>query len=170
MHRRTLVTAGLFLLFLCRSVPGSVCPFAWVLCVVSLVFSGVLALVEEDFKKLVALRTLSQISFCVLAIVRGAILGGYYHLLGQAFVKSCLFLQVGAFIYFLTGQQDFRGGALPAHFLSLLVLGVCLLSLGGLIFRRISFTKELVLSHLGGLSSGFLFLVVFLTYLYSWRL
>lgn len=109
---------------------------------ISLIFSGLAALVEEDFKKLVALRTLSQISFCILALSSGAIHASYFHLVGHAFIKRCLFLRVGYLIYVSLGQQDFRGCLSPVSSSVSLLLSSMLLSLCGLLFSSVSLSKD----------------------------
>ena len=67
-----------------------------------------MALFEKDFKKIVALSTLSQIGFCFFTIGVGFYFLAYIHLLSHAFFKRCLFIQVGFIIFYLFGQQDFR--------------------------------------------------------------
>ena len=76
VHRRTLVTAGLVLFWGYSWVLllGTVSSLLLSLSLLRLFFSGFLAFFEEDLKKLVALSTLSQISFCVFGISLGAIL------------------------------------------------------------------------------------------------
>lgn len=141
--------------------------------ILSLVFSGVAALLEEDFKKLVALSTLSQIAFCILAVARGSVHASYFHLMGHAFVKSCLFLRVGYLIYISLGQQDFRSCLSPVSASVRLVLFSILLSLCGLLFSSISLSKDWVIVHLSHSSTvlvGLGYVLIFLTFLYSGRL
>ena len=56
-------------------------------------------MLEQDIKKLVALRTLSQIGFLFFIMGLGLPTLIFLHLLTHAFFKSCLFLQVGVFIH-----------------------------------------------------------------------
>lgn len=142
VHRSTLVTAGLFLLYLFSTLRGSSLVLLFFLSFFSLFSSGCLALFEEDFKKLVALSTLSQIAFCSLSVSLGALSSSYLHLLGHAFIKSCLFIQVGSLIYSGRGQQDSRVGPLGCSFLGRSLLLLSLLSLCGLLFSSASSSKE----------------------------
>lgn len=111
VHRRTLVTAGLFILFIFFEI--FVYFFFVVVFLVGLVrvfFSSVVGVLEKDIKKIVALRTLSQISLCFLSFSLGFYFLGFFHLLRHAFFKSFLFIQMGFVIGFFLGQQDLRLG------------------------------------------------------------
>lgn len=169
VHRSTLVTAGFFLLYY-FFIP--VRSFFWGLRALSLCFSSILALVEEDFKKLVALRTLSQVSLCVLIILRGSSFISYFHILSHAFIKRVLFLQVGYFIYVSFGQQDFRSVVFPSDNIISFFIFVSLFSLRGLLFRSASISKEWVVYYMrsSGFFIFFIYFVLFFTYLYCWRL
>jgi NADH:ubiquinone oxidoreductase subunit 5 (subunit L)/multisubunit Na+/H+ antiporter MnhA subunit len=173
VHSSTLVTAGLFLMYFSLSCSGFGSVVAWALSSLTLCLSGVIALVEEDFKKVVALSTLSQVAFCFLGLLSGGVLSSFAHLLGHAFIKSALFLGVGYIIYVSAGQQDVRIALRPVPGFFRVVLAWGLLSLCGLLYRRASSSKEWVLYHVGGFcgyASWGLSLFVFLTFLYSWRL
>lgn len=96
VHRRTLVTAGVFLFFkYFRFLGGCL----WLLVLLgrgTMLVGGAGALAEKDVKKIVALRTLSQVGFLGLALGLGLLPHMLLHLLCHAFFKSCMFLQVGA--------------------------------------------------------------------------
>lgn len=177
VHRSTLVTAGLVLFWL----------FSWVLpfgffssflisfSLLSLCFSGLLAFFESDSKKLVALRTLSQISFCLLSLALGFSGLALLHVLSHAFIKCGLFLQVGYLIYIQLGQQDSRILSFSVSPLISLILLLSCFSLCGLMFTSGGVTKELILGGLFSYSLSFisLFLFIFglrLTFFYSLRL
>jgi NADH:ubiquinone oxidoreductase subunit 5 (subunit L)/multisubunit Na+/H+ antiporter MnhA subunit len=111
VHRRTLVTAGLFLVFVFGHMVNVILlrRIFLVFGGVTVFFSNILAIFEKDIKKVVALRTMSQIGFCVFSLGLGFIFLTYFHVLRHAFFKSCLFIQVGCMIYFFFSQQDIRG-------------------------------------------------------------
>lgn len=71
-------------------------------------FSSLSALFEVDLKKMVALRTLSQIGFSMLTLGFGMYFVSFIHLVRHALFKSCLFMQVGYLIHSTFGQQDGR--------------------------------------------------------------
>jgi NADH-ubiquinone oxidoreductase chain 5 len=179
VHSRTLVTAGVYLLFsyfyfLSSSV------LLWVLLMVGIItsfLSGLLALVEKDMKKIVALRTLSQLGFLVLTLGLGAPSLTLIHLLTHAFFKSCLFIQIGIFIHLSRSLQDGRSYSrgLQLSYSSSTILSVCLFRLCGILFTRGFVRKDLILQSLG--ISGFSCLIwlllsfsIVFTYLYSFRL
>jgi NADH-ubiquinone oxidoreductase chain 5 len=108
VHSSTLVTAGLFLLmiFFDWDKVGLILIFFTGL--FSLFLSSILAVYERDIKKLVALRTLSQIGLCFLSFSLGFYFLCFIHLIRHALFKSLLFLQIGFLIYYQCGQQDIR--------------------------------------------------------------
>jgi len=113
VHSSTLVTAGIytlisyFNLLFCRS-------FLFLNCVglLTLVTSGVLALLEQDGKKVVALRTLNQLGFIVTTIALGLSQIVLFHLLSHAFFKRIIFMQLGYFISILLGSQKLSNHSL----------------------------------------------------------
>ncbi|PIW33890.1 MAG: NADH/ubiquinone/plastoquinone (complex I), partial [bacterium (Candidatus Ratteibacteria) CG15_BIG_FIL_POST_REV_8_21_14_020_41_12] len=81
-----------------------------VLGTLSMVAGGLLAIGQNDFKRLLAYSSISQIGYIVLAIGIGtplAILGGLFHLFNHAIFKSLLFLNSGA-VEYATGTRDLR--------------------------------------------------------------
>ena len=147
VHSSTLVTAGLVLLWTHSWVlsSSSLSQLGRMLGMVSLFFSGVVALFEQDMKKVVALSTLSQVSFCIVAVFLGILEARYYHCISHAFVKCFLFMEMGYLIYILIGQQDGRFlsyGNQSGTVFSLLVGVACL---SGLVFLFSGVRKEAVL-------------------------
>lgn len=179
VHRRTLVMAGLVLVlgFVDLWFMKGMEFYFFVFGLLTMVFSRFCALVEEDMKKIVALRTMSQIGFCVMVLGMGMYFVCLLHLVSHALFKSCLFMQVGVFIHRFFSQQDSRGylnlgGSL---FFVQLQMVVTLFCLCGLLFTRGAVTKDVVLEFFffNGWFwvMGLLFFVgVFLTFVYSYRL
>ena len=179
VHRRTLVTAGLILLINFSKIilNGRVIIIVLLVGLFTMFFSSVAALVEEDIKKVVALRTLSQIGFSITTLGLGLRFISFIHLVRHALFKRCLFMQIGYVIHCNNGQQDGRGygnnGNLPL-FIQLQLL-VTLFCLCGLVFSRGMVRKDLVL-ELFFVNNYFIilrlifFLTVFLTFGYRYRL
>lgn len=179
VHRRTLVTAGLVLIinFTELILHKYVISIILVIGVFTMFFSSIAALVEEDLKKVVALRTLSQMGFSMFTVGLGLSFVSFLHLLRHALFKSCLFIQVGYLIHCSFGQQDGRNyrnlGNLPS-FIQLQLL-VTLFCLCGLIFSRGAVSKDFILEFFFSnffmiFFSMIFFLSVFLTFGYSYRL
>ena len=179
VHSRTLVTAGLVLIinFSGLVLNKDVVTVILVIGVFTIFFSSIAALVEEDLKKVVALRTLSQIGFSIFTIGLGLRFVSFIHLLRHALFKRCLFMQVGYLIHCSLGQQDGRNysnlGNLPI-FIQLQLL-VTLFCLCGLIFSSGAVRKDFILEFF--FSNFFIsffacmfFIAVFLTFGYSYRL
>lgn len=179
VHRSTLVTAGLVLIinFSGLVLNKDVVTVILVIGIFTIFFSRVAALVEEDLKKVVALRTLSQMGFSIFTVGLGLSFVSFIHLLRHALFKSCLFIQVGYLIHCSLGQQDGRNysnlGNLPS-FIQLQLL-VTLFCLCGLIFSSGAVRKDFILEFF--FSNFFtrffacmFFSAVFLTFGYRYRL
>jgi NADH-quinone oxidoreductase subunit L len=111
IHAATMVTAGVYLI--ARTSPlfqlaSSVQDTAAVLGAVTLVFAGLVALVQVDIKRVIAYSTMSQIGYMFLGVGIGAYADGMFHLLTHAFFKALLFLAAGVIIHALTDEQDIR--------------------------------------------------------------
>jgi len=90
--------------------------------VLSIIFGGVLAIGQWDFKRLLAYSSIGQVGYIMLGIGVGArvlatggplsvaglaILGGLFHLINHAAFKSLLFLSSGA-VQHATGTRDMK--------------------------------------------------------------
>lgn len=179
VHRRTLVTAGLILLinFNFLIIHKNVLSICLLVGIFTIFFSRITALVEEDLKKVVALRTLSQIGFSIVTLGLGLNFISFIHLVSHALFKSCLFIQVGYIIHCSFGQQDGRNysnnGNLP-NFIQIQLL-VTLFCLCGLIFSsgavRKDFILEIFFSNFNIILFRFIFFIsVYLTFGYRYRL
>jgi multicomponent Na+:H+ antiporter subunit D len=81
-----------------------------VLGTISMVIGGLLALGQEDIKRLFAYSSISQIGYVVFGLGMGTTLGilaGLFHLFNHATFKSLLFLNSGS-IEYATGTRDLR--------------------------------------------------------------
>jgi len=129
----------------------------------TMVLAGIRAVFELDFKKVVAISTLSQLGFMIYCISSGFWLISILHIIFHAFFKSCLFLSTGSLIHFFFGDQDSRNfGSLGLSFFSKLYFTIRVLRLAGFPFSLGFYSKDSVLSlvsysRVGGFS--FLFFV-----------
>jgi NADH-ubiquinone oxidoreductase chain 5 len=177
VHSRTLVTAGLILLFKFRISRWLFIKLILFIGMFTLFFARVSALYEPDVKKVVALRTLSQIGLSMSIFGLGLPMLAVLHLVSHGFFKRLLFLQVGYLIHMSNRQQDSRGyfGLRGSLSFVQLQMKVSLLSLSGLFFTNGMVTKdlllEIVLLESGGLFFIFFYFIgVFFTFLYSFSL
>lgn len=107
VHSSTLVTAGVYLLIRFNYIFS----YFRFLCVVSLFtmfLAGGCALFEKDFKKVVAISTLSQLGFIVFSVSMNYWMLGFFHIMFHAFFKSSLFLSTGSLMHYFLGNQDSR--------------------------------------------------------------
>ena len=105
MHAATMVTAGVYLLgrlFPFYNTPGFADDVRWIIIIIgtlTLFLTGLIALVSDDIKKVLAYSTLSQLGYMVTAMGAGAYTAGLFHLFTHAFFKSLLFLGAGSVIH-----------------------------------------------------------------------
>jgi len=92
----------------------------------TLLIAGVGASIEMDFKKVIALSTLSQLAFIIFSLSLGLWEWAYFHILTHAIFKALLFLCAGSLIHGGNGLQDIRilGGIL--NFSPMLGYGILL--------------------------------------------
>lgn len=179
VHRSTLVTAGLLLLFNFSLILINyfLITILFFFGLLTTLFSSLTALVEEDIKKVVALRTLSQIGFSIITLGLGFSFLSFIHLLSHALFKSCLFIQIGYLIHCSFGQQDGRFYSF-LKFIPIFVqiqLLVTLFCLCGLFFTRGLVRKDLILEYFYFNNFWFIICIIFfssiyLTFFYSYRL
>jgi len=81
--------------------------FVAIIASASMVFGILMALVQDDLKRMLAYSSVSQIGYVVEGLGLGTYLGIYgslFHLLNHTLVKALLFLAVGAIVY-MTGTR-----------------------------------------------------------------
>jgi len=111
VHSSTLVTAGVFLLI--RFYPTlHIHPyfnnFIIIIATSTTFIAGLRANTECDFKKIVALSTLSQLGVIIFSLGLGMPTLAYFHIITHALFKALLFVCVGRFINFHNHTQDLR--------------------------------------------------------------
>ncbi|MCC5809916.1 MAG: NADH-quinone oxidoreductase subunit L [Ectothiorhodospiraceae bacterium] len=111
IHAATMVTAGIFLV--ARMSPiyelsDVALSFVLVIGAFTALFMGLIGLVQNDIKRVVAYSTLSQLGYMVVALGASAYAAGVYHLMTHAFFKALLFLGAGSVIIAMHHKQDMR--------------------------------------------------------------
>ena len=111
IHAATMVTAGIFMvarmspLFELSDVALS---FVIVIGAITAFFMGILGIVQNDIKRVVAYSTLSQLGYMTVALGMSAYSVGIFHLMTHAFFKALLFLAAGSVIIAMHHEQDIR--------------------------------------------------------------
>jgi len=109
IHAATMVAAGIYLLsrtfFIFEPSMTAMTIIAYTGAITSLM-AAVLAVAENDIKRILAYSTLSQLGLMVMALGLGGPMQGMYHLTTHAFFKALLFLGAGSVIYAMHHEQD----------------------------------------------------------------
>jgi NADH-quinone oxidoreductase subunit L len=111
IHAATMVTAGVYLLVrLSFLYSQSTFAMTVVACIgaATALYGASCALVQTDFKRVLAYSTISQLGFMFLAVGVGAYWAAIFHLVSHAFFKACLFLGAGSVLHQTHHQQDLR--------------------------------------------------------------
>ncbi|MDY0021794.1 NADH-quinone oxidoreductase subunit L [Arenimonas caeni] len=111
IHAATMVTAGIFMV--ARMSPlfeQSETALAFVLFVgaTTAFFTGLIGIVQNDIKRVVAYSTLSQLGYMTVALGVSAYSAAVFHLMTHAFFKALLFLAAGSVIIGMHHEQDMR--------------------------------------------------------------
>jgi NADH-quinone oxidoreductase subunit L len=111
IHAATMVTAGIFMVS--RMSPlfemsETALSFILVIGATTALFMGLIGIVQNDIKRVVAYSTLSQLGYMTVALGASAYSAAMFHLMTHAFFKALLFLGAGSVIIALHHEQDLR--------------------------------------------------------------
>jgi NADH-quinone oxidoreductase subunit L len=182
IHAATMVTAGIFMV--ARMSPlyelsETALSVVMVIGAVTALFMALIAIVQNDIKRVVAYSTLSQLGYMTVALGASAYAAGIFHLVTHAFFKALLFLAAGSVIIALHHQQDMRkmGGLkkyMPVTYWTLLAGAIASAGIPGFsgFFSKDAIIEAVHLSSTPG--AGFAYFcvltTVFVTALYTFRL
>ena len=185
IHAATMVTAGIFMVARFSPVfeqSTTALSFVLVIGAIGALFLGILGIIQNDIKRVVAYSTLSQLGYMTVALGASAYSVAIFHLMTHAFFKALLFLGAGSVIIGMHHNQDIRamGGLrkyMPITWITFL-LGTA--ALVGTPFFSGFYSKEHIIeaaaaaSAAGVWGAGFAkyatLIGVFVTSLYSFRL
>ena len=111
IHAATMVTAGIFMV--ARMSPlfelsQTALNFILFIGATTAFWTGLIGIVQNDIKRVVAYSTLSQLGYMTVALGVSAYSGAVYHLMTHAFFKALLFLAAGSVIIGMHHEQDMR--------------------------------------------------------------
>jgi NADH-quinone oxidoreductase subunit L len=111
IHAATMVTAGIFMV--ARMSPlfelsDTALSMVLVIGAITAFFMGLLGIVQNDIKRVIAYSTLSQLGYMAVALGASAYSVAIFHLVTHAFFKALLFLAAGSVIIALHHEQDMR--------------------------------------------------------------
>lgn len=182
IHAATMVTAGIFMV--ARLSPAyemseAALTFILIVGAMTAFMMGLLGIIQNDIKRVVAYSTLSQLGYMTAAIGASAYAAGMFHVLTHAFFKALLFLAAGSVIIAMHHIQDIRqmGGLkkyMPITYWSLLIGSLALIGFPGFAGY---FSKDSILLAVGasesagaGFAYALLLIGVFVTAFYSFRM
>jgi NADH-quinone oxidoreductase subunit L len=154
IHAATMVAAGVYLII--RMFPvleaGHVLPIVAYVGAFTALFAAILAIKQNDIKKVLAYSTLSQLGYMVMAVGVGAFTAAFFHLITHAVFKACLFMSSGSVIFAMHHEQDMRhmGGLkkkLPFTFASMLITTM---AIAGVPFFSGFVSKDMILAGVLG--------------------
>jgi NADH-quinone oxidoreductase subunit L len=102
IHAATMVVAGVYLvarMFVLFEHAGQALDVVAIIAAITMVGAAVLALVQDDIKRVLAYSTISQLAYMMAALGVGAYTAGVFHLFTHAFFKALLFLGAGSLIH-----------------------------------------------------------------------
>jgi NADH-quinone oxidoreductase subunit L len=182
IHAATMVTAGIFMV--ARMSPlfelsDTALSTVLVIGATTAFFTGLIGIVQNDIKRVVAYSTLSQLGYMTTALGASAYSAAIFHLMTHAFFKALLFLGAGSVIIAMHHEQDMRymGGLrryMPITWITAWIGTLALTGAPGFagFFSKDSIIEAVQESHRWG--SGYAYwcvlIGVFVTALYSFRL
>ncbi len=178
IHAATMVTAGIYMI--ARSnILYSLAPVTMA-CVASIglltaIFAAVIALKQNDIKKVLAYSTVSQLGYMFLGLGVGAYSAAVFHVMTHAFFKGLLFLAAGSVIHAMSGEQDITkmGGLGRKMKITYITFFIACLAIAGIPPFSGFFSKDEILSATYGYNPVFYILGLIgalLTAFYMFRL
>ncbi|MBL6818771.1 MAG: NADH-quinone oxidoreductase subunit L [Gammaproteobacteria bacterium] len=154
IHAATMVTAGIYMV--ARLSPlyvlaEDVSIFILYVGSVTAFFLGLVSLVQNDIKRIIAYSTISQLGYMTAALGASLYSLAIFHLITHAFFKALLFLCAGSIIIKCHHEQDIRkiGGLrkfMPITYLAFLYAS---LSLIGFPLTSGFYSKEVIIDAIG---------------------
>ncbi|GAB2548451.1 NADH-quinone oxidoreductase subunit L [Rhodanobacter koreensis] len=181
IHAATMVTAGIFMV--ARMSPlfelsQSALSFVLVIGATTALFTGLIGIVQNDIKRVVAYSTLSQLGYMTVALGVSAYSGAVFHLMTHAFFKALLFLGAGSVIIAMHHEQDMRymGGLRKYMPITWITMWIGSLALVAIPFTSGFYSKDAIIEAVGEShrwGSGYAYFCVmagaFVTGLYTFR-
>lgn len=181
IHAATMVTAGVFMV--ARMSPlfelsNTALSVITIIGATGALFTGLLGVVMNDIKRVIAYSTLSQLGYMMVAMGVSVYPVGIFHLGTHACFKAVLFLAAGSVIIGMHHEQDMRkmGGLwrfMPITYITFLIgsLALCAIPPFAGFYSKDMIIDAAKLSTIPGASYAYwcVFLGAFVTALYTFR-
>jgi NADH-quinone oxidoreductase subunit L len=162
IHAATMVAAGVFLIARVyplvsadQALPGAplhaLTVVAFIGAITALI-GALIAVAQNDIKRVLAFSTISQLGYMVLALGVGSWVAAIFHLLTHAFFKALLFLGTGSVIASAHHEQDIRrlGGLGSRLRITFATFAVGMMALSGVPFLFSGFWSKEAILHAAG--------------------
>nr|YP_010872843.1 NADH dehydrogenase subunit 5 [Pheidole fervens]WGV34031.1 NADH dehydrogenase subunit 5 [Pheidole fervens] len=179
VHSSTLVTAGVYLMIRFNKLlmSSGLSKILFFLAVFTMFMSGLMANLEVDLKKVIALSTLSQLGLMMMILSLGLEMMAFYHLLIHAVFKSMLFMCAGIIIHLMMNNQDIRlmGNLKEMIPFVMVCFFIANLALCGFPFMAGYYSKDFIMEMIYSIELNiymlmFIIISLMLTVIYSFRL
>jgi NADH-quinone oxidoreductase subunit L len=151
IHAATMVTAGVYMVARMHAVyllsPGAMAIVALVGALTAM-FAAIIGFAQNDFKKVLAYSTVSQLGFMFAGVGTANFTGGVFHLFTHAFFKAGLFLCAGSVMHAMSGSGDITimGGLRKKIPWTHAVFFVCWLAICGVPIFSGFFSKDAIVA------------------------
>lgn len=152
IHAATMVTAGVYMVarfhFLYAGIE-EVGLFIAYIGAFSALLSALIAIRQDDIKKILAYSTMSQLGYMFMAVGLGAYSYGIFHVFTHAFFKAVLFMGAGAIILALHHEQNIKNMGALRHKMPLVftVMLIATLAISGIPPFSGFISKDAILNH-----------------------
>ncbi|HUZ59844.1 MAG TPA: NADH-quinone oxidoreductase subunit L [Hanamia sp.] len=151
IHAATMVTAGVYMV--ARSnIMYSLAPISMAgvasIGLTTAIVAAIIALKQNDIKKVLAYSTVSQLGYMFLGLGVGAYSAAVFHVMTHAFFKGLLFLAAGSVIHAMGGEQDITkmGGLGKKMKITYVTFFIACLAISGIPPFSGFFSKDAILS------------------------
>jgi proton-translocating NADH-quinone oxidoreductase chain L len=156
IHAATMVAAGVYLV--ARIYPiltPSAKLFIAIIGLITLTMGALIAMVQNDIKRLLAYSTISQLGYMMLALGIGSWVGGLFHLMTHAFFKSLLFLAAGSVIHAADHEQEMTqfGGLWRKIPMTAITFGIAVLTIAAAPSFSAAASKSMILADTGAFAT-----------------
>ena len=178
IHSATMVAAGVFMvarLYPIFQASAEALRVVAGLGAFTAAFAALIAIAQDDIKRVLAYSTISQLGYMMLALGAGGYGAGLFHLTTHAGFKTLLFLGAGSVIHAL-GTNDLRamGGLGRRMPVTTVTMAVAVLAIAGIFPLSGFWSKDAILeaARSSGMTAAYVasLVTVFLTALYMSRL
>lgn len=168
IHAATMVTAGVYMVsrmgFLYSRTPVAMMVVAGI-GLFTAFFAATMALVNKDFKRVLAYSTISQLGYMFAACGAGAYVAAIFHLITHAFFKALLFMGSGSVMHALHGELniDKMGNLKEKMKWTAITFVIASLAIAGIIPFAGFWSKDAILAAIWNKYGLFIWLIGFIT-------